>query len=264
MSAEDFAALGLSSTDLVQLCFAFMLVLARTGAAMALLPGIGEAVAPSMVRAGLAFCIALLVLPGVRPSVPPVPDSGMAAGAAVMAEVVTGLWFGWIARVWVQTLAVSAQFIAYLLGISSVLQPDAELGPQSTALARLFDLAAPLIVLTSGLYQMPLRALDSLYRVVPPGSLLPAAAGTQTSVGVVAETFSLALQLASPFVLASIVWHVAIGLTARLVPRMQIYFVSMPGQILGGTLLLAVSVGTMLTAWREAVRVGLAAAFGAG
>lgn len=264
MITDAFDALGVAPGHLAQVCFAFMLILARSGAAMALLPAVGEAVAPSMVRAGLAACIALLILPGVAPLVPSIPESGLLAGAAVIAEVATGLWFGWIARVWVQTLAVAVQFVAYLLGISSVLQPDAELGPQSTALARLFDLAAPLIVLVSGLYTLPLRALDGFYRIVPPGSLLPIAQGAEKTVGVVAETFALALQLASPFVVASIVWHVAIGLTSRLVPRMQIYFVSLPGQILGGSLLLALSAGTIITAWRGALRDGLAAAFGAG
>lgn len=259
-----FTLLGLSAAELVPFCFALMLVVARVGAAMALLPGIGEPVAPAMVRAGLAFCLALLILPEVRPLVSSVPDTGMLVGAAILSEVVTGLWFGWLARVWMQTLAVAAQFIAYLLGLSTVLQPDAELGPQSTALARLFELVAPLILLVSGLYMMPLRALDGLYRLVPPGNVLPAGASAERSVEVVGRAFALALQLASPFVLAAITWHVAMGLTSRVVPRMQIYFVSLPGQILGGTLLLAATASTLLTAWHDSVRAGLAATLGGG
>jgi flagellar biosynthetic protein FliR len=258
------AGFDLSAAELVPWCFALMLVLARVGAAMVLLPGLGEQVAPAMLRAGLAFCIAILVLPDVKPLVPPIPDTGMLVGTAVVAEVATGLWFGWLARMWMQTLAVAAQFIAYLLGVSSVLQPDAELGPQTTALARLFGLAAPLIVLVSGLYALPISALDGLYHVIPPGNVLPAGAGAGRSVEVVAETFALALQLASPFVLAAIVWHVAIGLISRLVPRMQIYFVSLPGQILGGTLLLALAAGPLLAAWHQSMHVGLTASFGGG
>ena len=56
----------------------------------------------------------------------------------IVAEVMTGLWLGWLARLFCLALPIAAQFIAYLLGISTVLQPDAELGPQSTALAALF------------------------------------------------------------------------------------------------------------------------------
>ena len=39
-------------------------------------------------------------------------------------------------------------------------------------------------------------------------------------------------------------------------PRLQIYFVAMPGQILGGIVLLAVLATTLMTAWQDSVRAG--------
>jgi flagellar biosynthesis protein FliR len=81
---------------------------------------------------------------------------------------------------------------------------------------------------------------------------------TETAVGAAADSFALAIRLASPFLLASIVWHVATGLLARLVPRLQVYFVAMPGQILGGIVLLAAVATALLTAWQAAVRSGFA------
>jgi flagellar biosynthetic protein FliR len=239
--------------------FAFMLVLARFGAAMAVLPGLGEATVPAVVRVGLALGVTILLLPDILPLVPPMPDAGLTAAGMIIADVVTGLWLGWLARLFCLALPVAAQFIAYLLGISSVLQPDAEMGPQTTALAALFGLAAPLAILVSGLYALPLTALAGSYRLIPPGTLLPTADSTAMSVDLVAQTFSLSLRLASPFIVASIVWHVAIGLIARLVPRLQIYFISMPGQIVGGLVLLASLFGVILASWQDAVRDGLAA-----
>jgi flagellar biosynthetic protein FliR len=240
--------------DLPGWSFAFVLVLARVSAAIMLLPGIGEAAPPPMVRIGLALGITLLLLPGIAPSVPAVPEAGILAASMLASEVVTGLWFGWLARLFALALPMSAQFIAYLLGLSSVLQPDAELGPQSTALAKLFELGAPLLILVSGLYALPLSALAGLYQLIPPGSWLPAADGSAMALQSVGRTFALALRLASPFVLVAVVWNVAIGLMARLVPRMQIYFVAMPGQILGGLLLLAGLSGAIAAAWQDAVR----------
>ena len=67
------------------------------------------------------------------------------------------------------------------------------------------------------------------------------------------------MRLASPFLLVAIVWNVATGLLARLVPRLQVYFVAMPGQILGGIVLLAVLATALLTAWQAGVRAGFAA-----
>ncbi|OJW24132.1 MAG: hypothetical protein BGO51_07045 [Rhodospirillales bacterium 69-11] len=249
---------------LARAAWAFVLVLARVGPAMLLLPGVAEPFAPAMLRAGLALALAVLVCPMLQPGVPPLPDAGLAVAFAVAAEAATGLWFGWLARLWTQALVMAGQVIAYLLGLSSVLQPDAALGPQSTAFARMFELAAPVIVLGTGLYGLPIRALLALYDLVPPGRLLPLAAGAERSTQAVGASFALALQLASPFVVAAIVWHVAIGLAARLVPRMQVYFVAMPGQILGGLLLLSVAMGALLGAWRGALVTGWATTFGVG
>jgi flagellar biosynthetic protein FliR len=250
--------------DLDRWAFGLMLVLARTGGAMMLLPGLGESAPPSMLRAGLAFGIALLLLPGLMPALPPPPDAGLQAGLMLMAEVITGVWFGWLARVLVLALPMAAQFLAFMIGISNVLQSDPELGPQTTAVARLFDAAAPVLILVTGLYTMPLAALEGLYRLIPAGTLLPAADGVQTVLRATAESFTLALRLASPFVLASLVWHVATGLLARFLPRLQVYFVAVPGQILGGILLLASLSGALLSAWLEATRDGLSSMPGTG
>ena len=250
--------------DLNHWAFGLMLVLARVGGAMMLLPALGEAAPPSMVRAGLALCIALLLLPGLMPALPQPPEAGLLAGSMLAAEVATGVWFGWLARLLVLALPMAGQFIAYMIGISNVLQPDAEFGSQTSAITRLFDAAVPVLILATGLYTLPLAALEGLYRLIPAGTLLPPADGIQTVLRALVESFTLALRLASPFVLASLVWHVATGLTARFLPRLQVYFVAVPGQILGGLLLLMSLSSALLSAWLEATGGGLSSLPGTG
>jgi flagellar biosynthetic protein FliR len=239
--------------------FAFVLVTARIGAALTLLPGLGEAASPAMVRIGLCLAVTVLLLPGIAPLVPPVPEASMQAAFMVAAEVITGLWIGWLARLLVLALPVAGQYIAYMLGIANVLQPDQELGGQATPIARLLAVAAPLAILASGLYALPLAALAGSYQLIPPGTLLPAADTADAAVRAAAAVFAVAVRLASPFLLVAIVWNVATGLLARLVPRLQVYFVAMPGQILGGIALLAVLATALLTAWQDSVRAGFAA-----
>jgi flagellar biosynthesis protein FliR len=236
---------------------AFMLVLARVGPAMALLPGIGEAVAPAIVRIGLAVSITTLLIPVLQPMMPPVPDAGLKMGLMIAGEVVTGLWFGWVTRMIVLAFPMCAQLIGYLIGLSSVLQPDAELGAQSGALGKLFEMAAPVLLLVSGLYRLPLIALTGLFQLIPPGQMLPAADSTELAIRAVSTGFSLALQLASPFVVIAIAWHVAMGLIARIASRMQIYFVSMPGQIMTGLALLMITGSAIILAWREGTQAYL-------
>lgn len=98
---------------------AFALVLARVGAVMTLLPGLGEAAAPAVVRIGLALCITILLLPELQPIIPPVPEANFDMALMVAGEVITGLWFGWITRMIVLALPICAQFIGYFIGLSS-------------------------------------------------------------------------------------------------------------------------------------------------
>jgi flagellar biosynthetic protein FliR len=221
---------------------------------MALLPGVGEAVAPVIVRIGLALSVTILLIPELQPMIPPLPAAGLSLGLMIASEVITGLWFGWVARMIVLALPTGAQFIGYFIGLSSVLQPDAELGAQSGVLGKLFETAAPVILLVTGLYRLPLTALDGLFQLIPPGHILPPAESAEVAVRAVGTGFSLALQLASPFVVIAIAWHVAMGLVARIVSRMQIYFVSMPGQIVLGLSLLAVTTSAMTFAWSDGVQ----------
>lgn len=73
-------------------------------------------------------------------------------------------------------------------------------------------------------------------------------------VGAVSACFALALRLAAPFVLASIVWYVALALLGRLVPNLQVFFLASPAQLLGGLALLATLGTALLAAWQETAR----------
>ncbi len=238
--------------------FALVLVLARVGATFALLPGLGETSVPTVVKAGMIFTLTLLLLPIIEPLLPPRPDSEILLGLMVATELANGLWFGWLARMLTTSLPLAGQYIADFAGLSNVLLPNPDLGPQTTAIAQLYDVAVPALVLASGLHMVLLSALVGFYHLVPPGTLAWASDSAATTVAVVAETFNLALRLASPFILASVAWNVAIGLIARLVPRLQVFFVALPGQIGLGMLLLAMIAAPVIAAWMEAMRTGFA------
>jgi flagellar biosynthesis protein FliR len=244
---------------LPDLAFGFVLVLARAGRVIALLPGLAETGVPTVVRAGLAGALAMLLTPAVAPLVPAVPAAPALAAGMVGAELLVGLWLGFLARVLVLALPMAGQILATLLGLSSVLQPDPELGPQTSAIARLFAVAAPAVVLASGLYALPLAALARSYGLFAPGAVLPSGAVAEAVARAVTAGFGLALRLCAPALLASVVWSVAAGILARVAPRVQVYFLAMPAQILGGLAILAALSGAILLAWQDAVRAGLGA-----
>ena len=235
--------------------FAFVLVLSRVSAVVVLLPGIGESEPPAMLRAGLTLGMTLLLLPVVAPLVPAAPGDIWRDLLMVGAELLAGGLLGWLARLLVLALPMAGNIISYMIGLSSVLQPDPQLG-QTTVLAKALGLASTVLVLSTGLYALPIAALAGSYRLVAPGHLLPMADTTQAVVAAVAEGFALAMQLAAPLVFAGTLWQLGLALCARLVPNLQIYVAAVPGQIAGGLLLLSLLLVGIVGAWGEAVRAG--------
>ena len=234
--------------------FGLILVFCRLGAACMLLPGLGEAELPSTIRLAIAFAFTALVLPVLLPEIQPPPDQPLLLAQMVLAEITTGLWLGWLVRLLIFALPMAGQIIAGAVGMTNVLQPDAMLGGGASALSRLFGLAAPLLLLISGLWMAPIAAVVGLYRIIPPGRALPSADSAQSVIAALNAAFALALRLSAPFLLAGLMFHLALALIARLVPQLQTYFAAAPGQILGGMALLLLLSPLLLDIWRSEAR----------
>ncbi|WP_309139556.1 flagellar biosynthetic protein FliR [Siccirubricoccus sp. G192] len=249
----------MSPVELPLLAFHAALVFARVGGAMLLLPGLGEADVPATIRLSLVLALVALLLPGLSPALPPVPGTVPELLRLVLIETGIGLWLGLLARLLALAMAQAGQMAALMIGLASPLQTDPLLGAQSTATGRLFGLLAAALVLGSGLYALPLRALAGSYALLPPGGDLPLGAGAESVALGVAESFGLALRLAAPLVLAAVLGQLALGLLARLAPQVQIFAVAAPGQLLAGLLLLVLVLPALLSTWATATREGFLA-----
>jgi flagellar biosynthetic protein FliR len=246
------------------LAFHAALVFCRLAAATMLLPGLGEAEVPATLRLSIALLLVLALAPVLSPGLPPVPGEVWPLAALVAQEVIVGLWIGLLARFVALALAQAGQVIALMIGLASPLQGDALLGAAATAPARMLGLATATLVLVSGLYEVPLRALAASYEVVPVGAALPVGAAAEAVVRGAAALAVLAIQLAAPFVIAAIFFNAALGLIARLAPQAQVFVIAAPAQIIGGFLLLMLLLPVLLSRWWDAAVQGFARLPGGG
>lgn len=238
------------------LAFHAVLLLCRLGAAAMLLPGLGEVEVPATLRLTLALGLVLVLLPVLAPGLPAMPGDVAGLARLILIETGIGLWIGLLARFLAMALAQAGQVVALLIGLASPLQGDMVLGASATALARMFALATAALVLATGLYEIPLRALVESYAVLPAGQGLPAGAAAETLARKAADSLALAMQLAAPFVLAAILFNAGLGLIARLAPQAQVFVVAAPVQILGGFLLIILLLPAILAVWQGAMTQG--------
>ena len=239
--------------------FAFAVVLARVSAAVMVMPGLGESDAPAVVRAGLAVGVSALILPAALPLIPSAGEAPLRILAMVAGELLVGLLLGWLAKLMALALTIAGQIAAVQIGLSSVLQTDPGLGAQTAGTSRLLALAGPLLILSTGLYALPLEALSGSYRVFPPGALLPVGDAAQSVAQATGACFALSLRLAAPLLIAGLIWQTMLGLLARLVPSLQVFSLSMPGQVLGGLLVFGLVLKQILDAWLGSVSAAFSA-----
>jgi flagellar biosynthesis protein FliR len=61
-----------------------------------------------------------------------------------------------------------------------------------------------------------------------------------------AAAFKLGMQLSAPFLVFGLVFNVGLGVLARLMPQMQVYFVGVPLSIMSGFLMFGVVLAAMM------------------
>ncbi|MGI9127079.1 MAG: flagellar biosynthetic protein FliR [Roseomonas sp.] len=239
---------------LPDMVFRAILLLARIGAVVMLMPGLGEQEVPTNIRLGLGFALVIVLHPVLAPALPAAPDSAGELLRLILVEIIIGIWYGALARLVTLAMSMAGQLFALLIGLSQVLVPDPATGGQNAITGRFFTLISVLLFLTTGLYALPLRALAESYAVMPVGEGFLAGPGAEAMAEAVGKSLIVALQLVAPFFLLSVVLNVAFGLMARIAPQVQIYFLVVPGQLLLGMLLLGLLLPSMLGLYASIAR----------
>ncbi|NLI27404.1 MAG: flagellar biosynthetic protein FliR [Acetobacter sp.] len=254
----------LTLTDhLPEKAFIFLAILCRVSGCVLPLPGLGNSSSPQIVRAGLVVALSILLFPSCSSFFASLPENTLGNPSAMLVtlagEVLCGLTLGWICRLICFSLPVAMQIIATMVGLASVIQPDPELGAQSTALSRLGMLCIGVLMFAPALYALPLSALVGSYTHFPPGHIFPTNNAAEAILRMTSENFLLACQMASPFILIGTLWPAFLGLLNRFAPAMQVYSLGMPAQMLSGIFLLSLFIRSILSRWNEAVSAALSA-----
>lgn len=107
---------------------AFMLVFARIGAMVMLLPGFGEGFIPVRVKLAIALLLTLIILPLHRSAYHVDMQSVAPLAVLLVHEIIIGVVLGATARVTLAALQVAGSIIAQQLGLGFVTSVDPSQG----------------------------------------------------------------------------------------------------------------------------------------
>ncbi len=234
--------------DLSGMVLVYLLVFARTGAMIMLLPAIGDVGVPTRVRLSLAIAVSLAFAPAVAHTyTATAPQSEVALGLLVGQEVIAGVLVGSMARIIVSALSTAGYLIATQTGLAYAQSVDPSMGEQGAVVGNFFTLLGTVLIFATNAHHLAIGAISGSYTLLPPGAALPTNDMAELTLKLVTGSFMLGIQLAAPFLVFGFAVNAATGLLARMMPQLQIFFIAMPINILAGFLLMMLLLGSMMT-----------------
>ena len=228
------------------LAAAFMLAFARIGAMVMLMPGFGELNVPIRIKLAIALALTLIMLPLHRAAYQVDLNSMVPLVLLMLQEILIGIVLGATARVAVSALAVAGSVIAQQLGLGFVTSFDPSQGQQGVLIGNFLAILGLTLLFATDLHYMIIAALNESYRIFSPGELLATGDIAALATKTFALAFKIGTQLAAPFLVFGLVFNIGLGVLARMMPQMQVYFVGVPLSILVGFLVFALVLVTMM------------------
>jgi flagellar biosynthesis protein FliR len=228
------------------LAAAFMLVFARTGTMLMLMPGLGEANISTRMRLTFALILAAVLLPLHRNAYHIDPGALGPALVMLVEEILIGAMLGTMARLTISALEVAGSVIAQQLGLGFVTAVDPTQGEQGVIVGNFLSMTGIALFFATDMHHLVIAALNDSYTLFEPGELPASGDAAALITKTVAGAFRIGIQLAAPFLVFGLIFNVGLGVLARLMPQVQVFFVGLPLSILLGLIFLAVVLGAMM------------------
>jgi len=183
-----------------------------------LMPGFGSPRIPMQVRIFLAMSVSLALAPMLVPKLQ--GDFGQLsapqAAQLIASETLIGATIGVMGRIFVLALQFMGTAAAMLMGFSGSAETPIEEGEPAPSLATMLTLTATVLVFLTGLHLEMLRALIASYSVVKVTDLFDPKFALTKVTNATSDSFFLVAQLASPFLVYSLILNFLFGILNKL------------------------------------------------
>ena len=234
--------------------WATALLFGRMGAMIMLLPGFGEPAVPPRVRLALALALAIGLAPSMTDRLPQASTSEWGMALQIGAEVLIGVLLGAVARILVTALATAGQIIGMEVGLAFAQTADPTFNQSGQLIAVFLGILGVTLIFATGLHHMFLQGVIGSYDVIALGAPPPVGDAADLALQTTASSFRVGFQIAMPVMAAGLIFRVGLGVLARLIPSIQVFFVAMPLQVLGGLVVMALGLSTGMLIWLDSIQ----------
>jgi flagellar biosynthetic protein FliR len=237
--------------DLINAFPVFLLIFIRVTSFFVTVPLFSYRNIPTTYKVGLGIFLSYLMFLSMEHPTLAIDEAYF---LLVLKELLVGLLIGLIAFVVMSAIQIAGGFIDYQMGFAMANVIDPQTGAQSPIMGQyLYTFALLLLLIVDG-HHLLLDGIYYSYKIVPlEQAWLPL--GSERLVEFIAKTvnsmFIIAFQMAIPIVGCLFLVDVALGITARTVPQLNIFVVGLPVKILVGFILLVIVMPVFLILFQK-------------
>ncbi len=227
--------------------FTYLILFARIGAMLMLMPALGEDTIPARIRLAFAVLFTTILYPLLTDVIPAMPDDIPGMVGILLHELAVGLIIGGIIRVTTMATQIAGAVVAFQIGLSGAMSADpTQQGMQSAVFTSFLSYLGITLIFATDLHHVALAAIYDSYSVFSPTMPVMSDDAMQLMLRTVAGAFSVGVQMSAPFIVFGLVFNLGAGILSRLMPALQVYFILMPANILGGLILFALLLMMMM------------------
>jgi len=215
-----------------------LLIFIRILSAFAVTPIYSHASIPAQIKIFIAFIIAYIIF-SISGSVNiPINFNTWWLFSMALKEIVVGLIIGFSINLVFYGFNFAGTFIGFDMGLAmaQVLNPVEETNGNVIGQV-IYYLALMIFFIING-HQYIIRALAFSFKIIPLGEFHSNASIFNLLIQYSASVFIIAVKIASPILVSFFLIHIAEGILARMIPQMQVFFVTQPLKIGIGFLLI--------------------------
>ncbi|SON56202.1 flagellar biosynthesis protein FliR [Hartmannibacter diazotrophicus] len=236
----------------------FFLLFARIGSLVMLMPALGEQTIPVNIRLAMALVLTLVLYPITVTSLPTgLENNAPQMITALVREALIGLALGLLMRILVSLSQTAGAIIAQNMGLSFAQTVDPTMGQQGAILGSFLGMVGVTMIFVTDLHHVAIAGLAGSYKIFPPGGDFPVGDMAEVATDTIAGVFEVACQISAPFIVFGLVFSFALGILAKLMPQLQVYFLAMPVTIFVGLMLFALLMVPMVMAYVGHIESGL-------
>ncbi|MFB5087136.1 flagellar biosynthetic protein FliR [Psychrobacillus sp. PGGUH221] len=232
--------------ELIPKLTVLLLIIARVSAFFVTLPLFSHRTIPATHR--IAFAVILSWMMYYTMDVAPFEINGDYI-ILIIKEVMVGLFIGLLAYIIMSAIQIAGGFIDFQMGFAIANVIDPQTGAQSPLIGQFLNTLALLLLLALNGHHLLLDGIFYSYQFIPMDMTL-LAFGQENYVEFIIKTFAgvfaVAFQMSIPIVATLFLVDIALGITARTVPQLNIFVVGFPIKIGVSFLVLLVMMGVLM------------------